>query len=60
MLTLTRKKDQTVDIGHGLVVIKVKKITGSSVMLSIDAPREVSINRGEVETGIAKERPDAA
>lgn len=61
MLNLTRKKDQTIVVGHGLVVFTVKRITGNSVTVSVDAPSELSINRGEVELRLKdEERTDAA
>lgn len=61
MLSLTRKVGQTISVGRGLVVIKVAKISGNKVQLSIEAPPEMRINRGEVELRMnEEERTDAA
>ena len=47
MLILTRKSGETIVIGNA--TIKVKRITGGTVVIAIDAPREVKIVRGELE-----------
>lgn len=59
MLVLTRKEDETIVVGHGLVTVKVKRITRRTVVICIDAPKELSIHRGEVELR-TKEDKDAA
>ena len=48
MLVLSRKKKQTVCLGTDIVV-RVLEISGSTVKLGIEAPREISILRGELE-----------
>lgn len=46
MLTISRKKLEAVRIGD--VVVRVKRIQGSRVYISIDAPRETKILRAEL------------
>ena len=47
MLILTRKRNQTIQIGN--TVVFVKQIRGNQVTLGIEAPREVRVLRGELE-----------
>ncbi len=47
MLVLTRKIDEGISIGSDIKVI-VMGIQGGRVRLGIDAPRDVSIRRGEL------------
>jgi carbon storage regulator CsrA len=47
MLALTRKKGQGIYIGE--VLVRVSRIDGNRVTLSIDAPREVKVLRGELK-----------
>lgn len=51
MLVLSRKKDETIVIG-GNVVVTVVEIRHNLVRLGVDAPKEVTINRGEVEAKV--------
>lgn len=48
MLVLSRKMDETIIIGDGLVVITVVEIRGDKVRLGIEAPRELSVHRSEI------------
>lgn len=50
MLTLTRKLDETIQalIGGVVITIIVTRIGRGNVRLSIDAPRDVEILRGEL------------
>lgn len=59
MLVLTRKEGQMIDIGHGLVRVFVKRIRGGKVSLAVDAPRELTVNRSEVERRTKEESTDA-
>jgi len=56
MLVLSRKEAQQINLGHGIVVT-VLRVGRDRVRLSIDAPREVSVLRTELEpqpaTGLA-------
>lgn len=46
-LVLTRKANETIIIGD-LVTIKINKVWGGKVSLSIEAPKEVRVLRGEL------------
>lgn len=48
MLVLTRKEGEQILVGDN-VVITVNRIAGNRVAIGIEAPREVSIVRGELE-----------
>jgi carbon storage regulator len=47
MLTLSRRSSETIRIGED-ICITIKRIEGDVVKVGIEAPREVSIYRGEV------------
>ena len=47
MLVLTRYANQSIVIGHDIVVT-VLQVRGDHVRLGIDAPREVQVHRREV------------
>lgn len=47
MLTLTRRKGETIHIGEG-VVVQIAGVDGKRVRVSITAPPEVRISRGEL------------
>lgn len=47
MLALTRKEGETIRIGEEIVVT-VSQIKGNRVRISIEAPREARILRGEL------------
>lgn len=47
MLVLSRKENESIRIGEN-VVVKVVAIGNGRVRLAIDAPREISIVRGEL------------
>lgn len=48
MLVLTRKRGETIRIGHE-VMITVVLISGTRVRIGIDAPEGVQIARGELQ-----------
>jgi carbon storage regulator CsrA len=48
MLVLSRKVGQSVEVGHGLVKVTVKRVRGNQVQLVFDAPRELTIIRSEL------------
>jgi len=49
MLVLSRKKEETIEIGPGAVIrIIVVDIRGDKVRIGIEAPREMPVHRGEV------------
>lgn len=47
MLVMSRKKDESVVIGEG-IVITVVDIRGDKVRLGIEAPKEIAVHRQEV------------
>ena len=47
MLVLSRKTGERIHLGDD-VVITITKIAGNRVAIGIEAPREVSIRRGEL------------
>ena len=57
MLVLTRKKDEKIMFGDD-ITITVIQICGNKVRLGIDAPKEISVHRGEVYEKIKKEKKD--
>ena len=59
MLILTRKKDESIVIGNG-IVIRVVSIEEGKVKLGISAPGDVSIHRYEVYEAIQRENKEAA
>ncbi|MFZ3102704.1 MAG: carbon storage regulator CsrA [Desulfitobacteriaceae bacterium] len=59
MLALTRKVGERIVIGDHIVVTVVS-IKGDSVRLSIEAPKEIKIYRGEIFDAIAAENKRAA
>ena len=50
MLILTRKKNETIQIGDGISVTVIR-VSGNKVRLGISAPRELRVLRVELEAG---------
>ncbi len=48
MLVLTRKANQTIQIGND-ITITVLRVQGNQIRLGIEAPRQVRVVRGELE-----------
>lgn len=59
MLVLSRKKGQSIMIGHD-IEISIVDIQGDQIRLGIDAPRHVTIHRKEVFEEIIAENKQAA
>jgi carbon storage regulator len=57
MLVLSRKKEEQIVIGNGIVV-KVIEICGNRVKLGLTAPPSVPIARGEIYTAEKKEKKE--
>jgi carbon storage regulator len=55
MLVLSRKRGEQIHIGEG-VVLTVISIEGNRVRLGIEAPREVTVDRQEIQQRKIKER----
>ena len=47
MLTLSRKKDQSIVIGDNITVM-VCEIRGDKIRLGVEAPKEIQVDRYEV------------
>jgi carbon storage regulator len=58
MLILTRKLNESIVIGDD-IVIKVIDVSGKSVKIGIDAPKDVSVFRQEVYDEIKNENIQA-
>lgn len=52
MLVLTRKPGQTLLIGED-IIIKIVEVRGEGIRIGIEAPKDVSIQRGEVADALA-------
>ena len=59
MLALSRKVGERMVIADN-IVITVIDVKGETVRLAIDAPREISVHRGEIYDAIVKENREAA
>lgn len=55
-LTLSRKTHESIVIGGGLVVIEFNQARGHRSSVTIHAPRELPIDRGEVWAAKQRER----
>ena len=59
MLALTRKVGERIVIGDNIVVTVVG-IKGDNIRMTIEAPKEIKIYRGEIFDAIAAENKQAA
>ena len=59
MLALTRKVGERIVIGDNIVVTVVS-VKGDSIRITVDAPKEIKIYRGEIYDAIAAENKQAA
>lgn len=59
MLTLTRRVGERIVIGDD-VVVTVVSVKGDSIRITVDAPKEIKIYRGEIYDAIAAENKQAA
>lgn len=59
MLALSRKVGERLVIADN-IVITVVEVKGETVRFAIDAPRAISVHRGEVYDAIVKENREAA
>ncbi len=56
MLVLSRKKDEAIVI-DGRIRIVVVEIRGDKIRLGIEAPREVSVHRAEIQERVDANKP---
>ena len=54
LLVLSRRRDQTLVIGDN-VEVTVLEIKGSQVRLGINAPKAVTVHRGEIHAKVIEE-----
>lgn len=59
MLVLSRKKNESIHIG-GNVIVTILDVTGDTIKIGINAPRNVEVYRSEVFEAIQKENKQAA
>jgi carbon storage regulator len=59
VLVLTRRANQSINIGHDIVVT-VLEVRGDQVRLGIRAPREVEVYREELYAALQQANRDAA
>lgn len=52
ILVLSRKVGEKICIDHARIVVTVVKVEGNQVRIGIEAPREVSVHRGEVQDNV--------
>jgi len=57
MLILTRRRDESIVIG-GTITVLVVEIRGDKVRLGIEAPRDTSVHRAEIQDRIDRGLPD--
>jgi carbon storage regulator len=55
MLCLTRREGEKIVIGDNIVVTVVE-VSGDRVRIGVDAPKEISVHREELQIKIATER----
>jgi len=58
MLVLSRKTNESIIIGENIEILVVE-IKGDQVKLGINAPKDVSLYRGEIYEAIQKENREA-
>lgn len=58
MLVLSRKVGERIHVGDN-IVLEIRRIAGNRVTLALDAPRDVRILRGELETAAREFRAPA-
>lgn len=55
MLVLSRKLDEAIVV-DGRITVTILDISGNTVRLGIEAPREVPVHRGEVHASIVAQQ----
>jgi carbon storage regulator len=56
MLVFGRKEGETVDIAGGFenggITVTLVRIKGNKILIGVDAPRDITIHRGEIQSRI--------
>ena len=52
MLVLSRKMNERIVIAGGEIVLTVVSIRGDKVRIGVEAPKDISVHRGEVQDAI--------
>lgn len=60
MLILTRKEKETIHIGDVRVVVTVLRVAGNRVDIGIEAPRNIVILRGELNSPMRPESQEGS
>ena len=55
-LVVTREKGEVIEIGDGAIIVTVVDIRPDKVRISIQAPKDITIHRGEIAEAIRRER----
>jgi len=58
MLVLSRRKDESIAINHGEIIIRVLEIVNGRVRLGIEAPTEILVDRMEVHEAKLRDRDE--
>lgn len=56
MLVLSRKKNESVVIGDGLITVTVVEIRGDKVRLGFVAPKDINVHRQEIHNVIEADK----
>ncbi len=56
MLILTRRCAETLVVGDGEITVTVLGVKGNQVRIGVNAPKEVSVHREEIQQRIQKEK----
>lgn len=59
MLVLSRKENQSIMIGHN-IVITVLEVRGDQVRIGIQAPRDIDVHREEIFAALQKANEESA
>lgn len=55
-LVVAREKGEVIEIGDGQIIVTVVDIRPDKVRISIQAPKDIAVHRGEIAEAIRSER----
>lgn len=55
-LVVSRSKGEVIEIGDGAIIVTVVDIRPDKVRISIQAPKDIVVHRGEIAEAIRRER----